>query len=143
MNRRTIRITLLVTGWFSAPSQTSAEIAPLSASELYSSCAAYRDDAESAAGQACSGYVRGLLDGMRNPATTDSRPPGRSFSERALRTRAGSRYAALMRPCVGASLSLEQLVGELLAQRLADAADTPASDVVYGTLRRFENCRAD
>ena len=49
-------------------------------------------------------------------------------------TRAGSRYAALVRRCVDASLSLEQLVGELLAQRVADPEGTPAAAAAEGAL---------
>lgn len=142
MNRAGTIPTLLAAGSFAAPAEASAEIAPLSADELYSSCLAYRDDPDSAGGRVCAAYLRGFLDGSRR-AGEDAEASSRSesFRERALRTRAGSRQTRPARYCLDASVSLDQLVGELLTRRVADADSTPASTAVYRSLQHFHDCR--
>jgi hypothetical protein len=131
----------LAAGSFAAPAGAAAEISPLSATELYSTCLTYRDEPDSAGGLACASYLRGLLDASRRVvATAEARPRNESFRERALRTRAGSRQRVWPRYCLGAAVSLEQLVGELLANRVADADNTAAATAVYRALQRLYAC---
>jgi hypothetical protein len=143
MSRAGTLPTLLAAGSFAAPpAEAPAEITPLSALELYSSCLAYRQDPDGAGGRACAAYLLGFLDGSNGVRRGDApRADGGSFRERALRTRAGSRHSSLMRHCLDASVSLEQLIGELLARRVADAERTPASTAVDRSLRSFGGCR--
>jgi hypothetical protein len=138
MSAGTLRA-LLAAGCFAAPAEASAQIAPLSAAELYASCMAYRD--EPGGGSACSAYIRGFLDGSRTSRSADRGSPKESFHERALRTRAGSRYAGLMRYCLAAPVSLDQLVDALLTRPVVDPDGTPASTAVHLSLRRIHDCR--
>jgi hypothetical protein len=140
MKRSATLSSLLASAAYAASPETLADTAPLSAAELYSSCAAHGDDPESAAGRACAGYVRGFLDGARVIATAPS-SSHESFRERALRTRAGSRYSTLVRDCLATSMSFEQLVSDLLTRRVADPAGTPAATAVRRSLQRLGGCR--
>lgn len=140
MSRAGTLPTLLAGAAFAAAEKTLAELAPISAAELYSSCLAHRDDPASAGGRACAGYLRGFLDGARVVATAEA-SSRESFGERALRTRAGSRHATLVRQCLDASASLDQLVDELLARRVADPAGTSAATAVRHGIRSLRDCR--
>lgn len=132
---------LLAAGSFAAHAEASAQNAPLSAAELYASCLSYRDDPGGADGRACSAYVRGFLDGSRTSGAAESSSRTESFRERALRTRAGTRHASMARYCPDASVSLEEVVDELLARRVADPDGMSASTAVGRSLRRFPDCR--
>ena len=131
--------TLLAGVAFVVSPETLAQTDPLSAAELYSTCLAHRDDPESAAGRACAGYVRGFLDGVRVVPIAES-SSRESFRERALRTRAASRYATVVRHCLPTTVSVEQLVGDLLTQRVANPAGTPAATAVRHGLQRSSGC---
>lgn len=130
---------LLAAGSLAAHAESSAQVARLSAAELYDSCLAYRADPDGARGRECHAYVRGVVDASRSPdAGWSSR--AESFRERALRTRAGARAASLPRYCLAASLSVDRLVGDLLTHRVADPDGTSASTAVDWSLRRIGGC---
>jgi hypothetical protein len=142
MNRAGALPTLLAAGSFAAPTEASAEIAPFSANDLYSSCLAYRDDPAGGSGHACVAYLRGFLDGTRTAGTVAEPSSQREpFRERALRTRTGSRHPRQPLYCLGASVSLDQLVNELLTHPVPEAESTPASAAIYRSLRRLDDCR--
>jgi hypothetical protein len=132
---------LLAVGSFAAPA-AFGEIAPLAASELYASCRIHRDEPDDPAGASCTGYLRGLLDATeRIVGVEDAGSSRESFRDRALRTRAGSRQLGAPRYCLEASVSLEQIIVELLANRVSDAEGTTAATAVYRTLQRLHACR--
>lgn len=140
MRRTKALPTWLAAGSFAA-SPGAAQISPLSAAEWYATCLAYRDAPDSARSRACTSYLRGLLDAsQRFVGAAEARSPRESFRERALRTRAGSRLRVVPRYCLGAAASLEQLVGELLANRVSDAENTAAATAIDRVLRRRYPC---
>jgi hypothetical protein len=137
MTRETVRAALLAAIAISAPA--AAQIASLTAAELYSACLAYRDNPDTADGRACYGYVRGFLDATARPSAEVS--SAESFRERAARTRIGARRTSFERYCLDESVSLEQVVDVLMERRVADPQGTSAATAVHGTLRRLDGCR--
>jgi hypothetical protein len=137
MSREVVRAALLTAFAISAPAV--AQIASLTAAELYSACLAYREDPNTADGRACASYVRGFLDAatQSNGAVSSAE----AFRERAVRTRVGARRASFVRYCLDESVSLEQVVGVLMERRVADPQGTSAAVAVHGTLRRLDACR--
>ena len=126
----------------------------LSTAELASHCAQYHDPNASEDRTFCVRYIQGFIDGA---VATDERVTNNvtrefeqdeSFSERAARTRIGtrlSRYGASVYAefCLGDPVPLEEVVERVVAD-LADAAvaaEHPlARDVVYLTLRSQYPC---
>lgn len=126
----------------------------LSTAELASHCAKYHDPNASEDRTFCVRYIQGFIDGA---VATDERVTNNvtrefeqdeSFSERAARTRIGtrlSRYGASVYAefCLGDPVPLEEVVERVVAD-LADAAvaaEHPlARDVVYLTLRSQYPC---
>mgnify|MGYP001120464466 FL=1 len=126
----------------------------LSTAELASHCARYHDENASEDRTFCVRYIQGFIDGA---VATDERVTNNvtrefeqdeSFSERAARTRIGtrlSRYGASVYAefCLGDPVPLEEVVERVVAD-LADAAvaaEHPlARDVVYLTLRSQYPC---
>ena len=126
----------------------------LSTAELASHCARYHDPNASEDRTFCVRYIQGFIDGA---VATDERVTNNvtrefeqdeSFSERAARTRIGtrlSRYGASVYAefCLGDPVPLEEVVERVVAD-LADAAvaaEHPlARDVVYLTLRSQYPC---
>jgi hypothetical protein len=137
MSREMVRAALLTAFAISAPAV--AQIASLTAAELYSACLAYREDPGTADGRACSGYVRGFLDAAAQPSEAVS--SAESFRERAVRTRIGARRASFVRYCLDESVSLEQVVDVLMERLAADPQGTSAAAAVHGTLRHLDACR--
>ena len=127
----------------------------LSTEELISHCIYYENDPESVDGVFCVRYIQGFIDGA---VATDERVTNNvadeydreeSFSERAIRTRLGSRlerfgtyYAEF---CLGEPVPLKTVV-ELVVDDLDNAkrvANQPlARDFVYTTLRNQFPCEA-
>lgn len=126
----------------------------LSTAELASHCARYHDPNASEDRTFCVRYIQGFIDGA---VATDERVTNNvtrefeqdeSFSERAARTRIGtrlSRYGASVYAefCLGDPVPLAEVVERVVAD-LADAAvaaEHPlARDVVYLTLRSQYPC---
>lgn len=135
---------------------TANAVEALSTEELISHCAVYEDDPDGEDGIFCVRYIQGFIDGA---VVTDERVTYNvadeyergSFSERAIRTRLGSRidrygpsvYADF---CLGAPLPLaavvEVVVADLLALDSLEGVEL-ARDVVYASLRNAYPCGAD
>ena len=129
----------------------------LSTEELISHCAVYEEDADGEDGIFCVRYIQGFIDGA---VATDERVTynvadeydrEETFTERAIRTRLGSRldrygpsyYAEF---CLGEPLPLAEVVRVVVADllQLEDLEGRElARDVVYETLRREYPCDTD
>ncbi|MDX1499028.1 MAG: Rap1a/Tai family immunity protein [Woeseiaceae bacterium] len=135
----------------------SAAVEALSTEELISHCAVYEDDPDGEDGIFCVRYIQGFIDGA---VATDERVTynvadeydrDESFTERAIRTRLGSRIARYgpsyyAEFCLGEPLPLasvvEVVVADLLSFESLEGREL-ARDVVYATLRREYPCDAD
>ncbi len=129
----------------------------LSTEELVLHCAVYEDDPDGEDGIFCVRYVQGFIDGA---VATDERvtynvaaeyDKRESFTERAIRTRVGSRierygpsyYAEF---CLGDPVPLAEVVEVVVADLLSLESfegREHARDVVYATLRREYPCETD
>ncbi|MDH3531913.1 MAG: Rap1a/Tai family immunity protein [Gammaproteobacteria bacterium] len=129
----------------------------LSTEELITHCAVYEDDPEGEDGIFCVRYIQGFIDGA---VATDERVTynvaaeydrEETFTERAIRTRLGSRidrygpsfYAEF---CLGEPVPLATVARIVIADLLnLDSLEGRefARDVVYATLRREFPCEAD
>jgi hypothetical protein len=128
----------------------------LSTEELISHCAVYEQDPDGEDGIFCVRYIQGFIDGA---VVTDERVTynvadeydrEESFTERAIRTRLGSRidrygpsyYAEF---CLGEPLPLAEVarvvIADLLALEDLEGREL-AREVVYATLRREYPCDA-
>ena len=126
----------------------------LSTEELILHCAVYEDDPDGEDGIFCVRYIQGFIDGA---VATDERvtynvaaeyDKKESFTERAIRTRVGSRierygpsyYAEF---CLGDPVPLAEVVEVVVADLLGLESlegQERARDVVYATLRREYPC---
>ena len=129
----------------------------LSTDELILHCAEYEQAPDGKDGIFCVRYIQGFIDGA---VATDERvtfnvadeyESNESFTDRAFRTRLGSRmdrYGASFYAefCLGEPVPLKTVV-ELVIADLLDperGADRPlARDIVYATLRREFPCTVD
>lgn len=129
----------------------------LSTEELISHCVVYEDDPDGEDGIFCVRYIQGFIDGA---VATDERVTynvaaeydrDETFTERAIRTRLGSRidrygpsfYAEF---CLGEPVPLAEVVEVIVADLLALESlkgRELARDVVYASLRRAYPCEAD
>ena len=129
----------------------------LSTEELISHCAVYEEDPEGEDGIFCVRYIQGFCDGA---VVTDERVTynvadeydrEETFTERAIRTRLGSRidrygpsyYAEF---CLGEPVPLAEVARVVIADllRLENFEGRElARDVVYATLRREYPCDSD
>ncbi len=144
---------LILTLW----SDRADSVEPLSTPELAAHCALYHEDPDGKDAIFCVRYVQGFIDGavatdarvLENIATEVDRDE--SYSERAIRTRIGSRinrrgptvYADF---CLGEPDTLEEVVEKVvddLANRLVLDKDLLARDAVFTTLRREYPCDPD
>ena len=153
MNTKTLfigAVVLLLSG-------RAESVEPLSTPELAEHCAYYHEDREGKDAIFCVRYVQGFIDGA---VATDARvleniaaefDEDESFSERAIRSRIGSRisrrgptvYADF---CLGEPDSLEEVVEKVvkdLANRKVLDKDLLARDAVFSTLRREYPCSPD
>jgi phosphosulfolactate phosphohydrolase-like enzyme len=156
MARHTVR---LAAGLLAASlvATNAAAVEALSTEELISHCAVYEDDPDGEDGIFCVRYIQGFIDGA---VATDERVTynvaaeydrDETFTERAIRTRLGSRierygpsyYAEF---CLGEPVPLaavvEIVVADLLSLDSLDGREL-ARDVVYATLRREYPCETD
>ena len=136
-------------------SSNARAVESMSTEELVSHCIYYEQDPESVDGVFCVRYIQGFIDGA---VATDERVTNNvadeygkdeSFSERAIRTRLGSRierfetYDAEF--CLGEPVPLKTVV-ELVVTDLENekrVANQPlARDFVYTTLRQQFPCEA-
>ena len=129
----------------------------LSTEELISHCAVYEEDPEGKDGIFCVRYIQGFIDGA---VVTDERVTynvaneydrEETFTERAIRTRLGSRidrygpsyYAEF---CLGEPVPLAEVVRVVIADLLQlenlEGREL-AREVVYATLRREYPCDTD
>lgn len=135
-------------------SDRAGAVEPLSTPELAEHCALYYDDRDGKDAIFCVRYVQGFIDGA---VATDARvleniatefDEDETFSERAIRSRIGSRisrrgptvYADF---CLGEPDSLEEVVEHVvddLANRKVLDKDLLARDAVFSTLRREYPC---
>jgi len=139
------------------PLQDARAVEALSTEELIEHCAVYEDDPDGKDGIFCVRYIQGFIDGA---VATDERvtyniadelDKEESFTERAIRTRVGSRierfgssyYAEF---CLGEPVPLaavvQVIVGDLMKLKNLEGREL-ARDVVYETLRRQYPCQAD
>lgn len=135
----------------------STAVEALSTEELISHCAVYEDDPDGEDGIFCVRYIQGFIDGA---VATDERVTynvaneydrDETFTERAIRTRLGSRIARYgpsyyAEFCLGEPLPLASVVEVVVADLLSfDSLQGRelARDVVYATLRREYPCDAD
>lgn len=132
-------------------------VEPLSTPELAGHCAYYLENRDGEDAIFCVRYVQGFIDGA---VATDARvleniaaefDEDETFSERAIRSRIGSRisrrgptvYADF---CLGEPDSLEDVVEKVvddLANRKVLDKDLLARDAVFSTLRREFPCKPD
>lgn len=135
-----------------APSAWAVE--DLTTAELVSHCAKYHDDTAAEDRIFCIRYIQGFIDGA---VATDDRVMNsvagqyekeETFSERAMRTRLGSRlerYGATSYAgyCLGDPVPLQEVV-EHVVENTADpkltAAHPLARELVYETLRTHYPC---
>jgi len=135
-------------------SSRAESVEPLSTPELAEHCAFYFEDREGKDAIFCVRYVQGFIDGA---VATDARvleniasefDEDETFSERAIRSRIGSRidrrgptvYADF---CLGEPDSLVEVVEKVvddLANRKVLDKDLLARDAVFSTLRREYPC---
>ena len=152
------------TGWYATAlllatlyATEAAAVEALSTEELILHCAVYEDDPDGKDGIFCVRYIQGFIDGA---VATDERVTynvaaeydrEESFTERAIRTRLGSRlnrygpsfYAEF---CLGDPVPLAEVVDVVVADLLSleSVEDRErARDVVYATLRREFPCETD
>lgn len=129
----------------------------LSTEELIAHCAIYEQDPEGADGIFCVRYIQGFIDGA---VATDERVTynvaaeydrDETFTERAIRTRLGSRidqygpsyYAEF---CLGEPVPLSEVVRVVIADLLELEnleGRERARDIVYATLRTKYPCESD
>ena len=141
----------------SAAASDARAVEALSTEELISHCAVYEQDPDGEDGIFCVRYIQGFIDGA---VVTDERVTynvadeydrDETFTERAIRTRLGSRidrygpsyYAEF---CLGEPLPLAEVARVVIADLLAiEDFKGPelARDVVYATLRREYPCDVD
>ena len=134
----------------------ASAVEALSTEELISHCAVYEDEPDGEDGIFCVRYIQGFIDGA---VATDERVTynvaaeydrDETFTERAIRTRLGSRidrygpsyYAEF---CLGEPVPLAAVVDVVVADLLGldDLEGRElARDVVYATLRREYPCDA-
>jgi hypothetical protein len=142
---------------FSAVVSDAHAVEALSTEELISHCAVYEEDPDGEDGIFCVRYIQGFIDGA---VVTDERVTynvadeydrDETFTERAIRTRLGSRidrygpsyYAEF---CLGEPVPLAEVARVVIADLLALEnlkGRELARDVVYATLRREYPCDAD
>ena len=137
-----------------APRATAIE--PLTAEQLRQACVEFKGQADSPYSALCVYYVKGFLDGA---VATDGRvaenvaaeiEESESFTERAIRTRVGSRlkeygpsvYAEF---CVGQPDPIVDVVMHVVEEleRYDDLEGVQAQNVVYASLRRHYPCDVD
>jgi hypothetical protein len=142
---------------FIAAASDAQAVEALSTEELISHCAVYEEDPEGEDGIFCVRYIQGFIDGA---VVTDERVTynvaneydrDETFTERAIRTRLGSRidrygpsyYAEF---CLGEPLPLAEVarvvIADLLALEDLEGREL-AREVVYETLRREYPCDTD
>lgn len=154
MNTRTTMIGAIV---LLLLAEHANSVEPLSTPELAEHCAFYHEDRDGKDAIFCVRYVQGFIDGA---VATDARvleniatefDEDETFSERAIRSRIGSRisrrgptvYADF---CLGEPDSLEEVVEKVvedLANRKVLDQDLLARDAVFSTLRREYPCSTD
>ena len=134
----------------------ASAIEPLTAEQLQQACVEFKGQADSAYSALCVYYVKGFLDGA---VATDGRvaenvaaeiEEAESFTERAIRTRVGSRleeygpsvYAEF---CVGQPDPIAEVVMHVVEEleRYDDLEGVQAQNVVYASLRRHYPCEVD
>ncbi len=141
----------------SAAASDARAVEALSTEELISHCAVYEKDPDGEDGIFCVRYIQGFIDGA---VVTDERVTynvadeydrDETFTERAIRTRLGSRidrygpsyYAEF---CLGEPLPLAEVarvvIADLLTLENLDGREL-AREVVYETLRREYPCDTD
>lgn len=139
--RKRSRAALLLLGALTNSFAPAGTLAPLSSLDLHQRCLGYAQSPQSEDGVVCGTYIRAFIEGSQLVQIDRVSVPGETFSQRALRTRLGSRQAAV-RYCVDSSVTVDTFVLQLLVQ----ADDTPptqeldASALLYATLSRFHSC---
>ena len=141
----------------SAAASDAWAVEALSTEELVSHCAIYEADPDGEDGIFCVRYIQGFIDGA---VATDERVTynvaneydrDETFTERAIRTRLGSRidrfgpsyYAEF---CLGEPVPLAEVVRVVIADLLALEnleGRERARDVVYASLRTHYPCASD
>ena len=137
--------------------QAAVAVEALSTEELVSHCVVYPDDPEGKDGIFCVRYIQGFIDGA---VITDERVTyniadeldrSENFSERAIRTRLGSRlnrygpsvYAEF---CLGEPLPLKEVVDAVVSDLLTPGftkGKELAREAIYTTLRQNWPCEVD
>ena len=155
----TLRLTWCAAGIVAVSMAGSNALAveALSTEELISHCAVYEEDPDGEDGIFCVRYIQGFIDGA---VVTDERvtynvaneyDKDETFTERAIRTRLGSRidrygpsyYAEF---CLGEPVPLAEVARVVIADllQIEDLEGRElAREVVYATLRREYPCEAD
>jgi hypothetical protein len=125
----------------------ASDLAPLSSAQLHAQCLAYAAAPTSTEGQLCSAYLRAFIEGsdrvQYDPAKEQD--PDESFTERALRTRYGGPTAVRPQYCVNSSVTVDDLIIQLLVQADSHLPDESraAASLIYATLNRFHRCGAE
>jgi len=155
----TLRLSCCAVGIFmiSAVVSDARAVEALSTEELISHCVVYEEDPDGEDGIFCVRYIQGFIDGA---VVTDERVTynvaneydrEETFTERAIRTRLGSRidrygpsyYAEF---CLGEPVPLAEVVRVVIADLLQlenlEGREL-AREVVYATLRREYPCDTD
>ncbi|HEX2494526.1 MAG TPA: hypothetical protein VHK24_12180 [Steroidobacter sp.] len=121
---------------------------PFSALDLHAHCAAYAENPHSSMGRCCKAYVLGFLAGVSvlEASAANARASQReSFTARALRTRLGVQKADERSACLTCLASVEELIGQVLAQALDQppAPGMSAREMLVTTFERFHCGAAD
>jgi hypothetical protein len=150
-------ITVFIAFWLAIYAGPAGAVEALSTEELVSHCVVYEEEPDGEDGIFCVRYIQGFIDGA---VATDERvtfnvadeyDKKETFTERAIRTRLGSRierygssyYAEF---CLGEPVPLKAVVELVIADLLNPervAGQPLARDVVYTTLRREYPCAVD
>lgn len=133
---------------------TAGAVEPLSTDELKLHCEIFEQNPDGEDGIFCVRYIQGFIDGavatdeFVTYNVADEADRDESFSERAIRTRVGSRLnlygpSAYAEFCLGEPVPMEEVVKKVVDDLLnVDfVRDMPlARDIVFATLRRNYPC---
>ncbi len=149
---RTTLCTAVIGAWLLAPSAWGVET--LTTAELASHCDKYYEDTATEDRTFCVRYIQGFIDGA---VATDDRVMNslageyekeETFSERAMRTRLGSRYerygaTSYAGYCLGDPVPLQEVVEHIVEDSgnpTLAAAHPLARELVYASLRTHYPC---
>jgi hypothetical protein len=125
---------------------TGVALGPLYSAQLAGRCRVFQAEPDSKDGLSCSAYVRGFIDGSPHVLVLSRQQskPSESFTDRAARTRLGRLSPSRPQYCIDASLSMRDLVAQILATADAMSAghEVDATVLLHETFALFHKCTA-